>query len=163
MNGDSTPGAGLLAIPEIEELRASLVGHELPGGTFSVAPHERWLSHEAMKSPALAEPELHPVWILLGCLRGMGVSIDELVALAGMEPDSGVLFGETEVDQRLPLRAGIDYRVRGGIVDIERRHGRKAGIFDVMTFAMEILDPSGEVVAANSQSFILMRGVGGER
>lgn len=141
-------------------MRARLVGYAFPGGPFTVEEHERWLSHEAMKSPPIPAPQLHPVWIVLGSLRGMGMTIEELVGLAGMEPGAGVLFGETEVEQIRPLRAGVAYSVSGGVTSLERREGRRAGTFDILTFRMELAE-RGETVATCTQAFILMRGADG--
>ena len=72
------------------------------------------------------------------------------------------------LDEPLPLTDDLVHLpnaslISGNVQVIQRRHGRKAGFFDVMTFAMEILDASGQVVATNSQSFILMRGGSGDR
>lgn len=146
-------------VPELAELRARLIGHEFPGGEFSVEEHERWLSHEAMKSPPIKPPLLHPVWVLLGSLRGMGMTIEELVALADVSPD-GVLFGETELEQLEPLRTGVRYAVSGRIVSLERRQGKRAGTFDVLAFRMEISgtgDDEGRLAASSTQSFLIMR------
>jgi hypothetical protein len=143
--------------PSFDELQARLVGQAFPGGRFSVEEHERWLSHEAMKSPPIEAPMLHPVWILLGSLRGMGLTIEELVGLAGMDPGAGVLFGETEICQIEPLRTGVEYTVTGAVTALERRQGRRAGTFDVLTFSIE-LALEGKTVATSTQAFILIRG-----
>ncbi len=92
-------------------MRDRVIGLRFPGGTFRVEEYERRLSHEAMKSPPIAAPYLHPVWILLGGLRGMGLTTEELVAIAGVGSSDGTLFGETEVEQLAPLQAGVDYAV----------------------------------------------------
>ncbi|GGL94651.1 hypothetical protein [Nakamurella endophytica] len=146
-----------MTLPDIDELRERLVGHPFPGGSFRVAEYERWLSHDAMRSPALAAPLLHPVWILLGALRGMGISIDELTGLAGAGAHDGTVFGETEMEQRRPLRADVEYTVRGGVADLVRRVGRRAGTMDLLTFRLEIVEPTGEVAAVSSQTFVFPR------
>ena len=123
---------------EFEQLRARLVGHRFPGGTFTVAGYERWLSHDAMLAPTIPDPLLHPVWILLGALRGMGMSIDELIELAGPGPHDGVVFGETTLEQLRPLARDETYRVHGEIVELRRRQGRRAGLMDLLTFRLEL-------------------------
>lgn len=140
---------------EFEELRERVVGTQLPGGTFTVAEYERWLSHDAMQSPPLPEGLLHPVWVLLGALRGMGITLDELTAIA--EAGEGTMFGETELEQLEPLRTGVVYLVRGSITQLARRESRKMGTMDLMTFRLEIVDPSGAVVAVSVQVFIIPR------
>jgi hypothetical protein len=148
-------------VPELEELRRRLVGHRFPGGSFRVAEYERWLSHDAMQAGDLAPPALHPVWILLGALRGMGISIEELIELAGATPEDGVVFGETSVDQLRPLQRDVEYAVSGGIVDVQRKRGRR-GVFDLVRFELRI-DDGAEPVAVNSQTFVFPRADGGGR
>jgi hypothetical protein len=138
-----------------DELRSRVVGTQLPGGTFSVAEYERWLSHDAMQSPPLPDGLLHPVWVLLGGLRGMGMTLEELTAIA--DAGQGTLFGETEIEQLQPLRTGVVYSVRGAITDLKRRESQRLGLMDLMTFRIEILDPAGDTAAVSIQVFILPR------
>jgi hypothetical protein len=139
----------------VDELRRRLVGHRFPGGRFRVAEYERWLSHDAMQAGELAPPALHPVWILLGALRGMGISIEDLIELADATPQDGVVFGETSVDQLRPLQQDVEYTVRGEIVDLRRKRGRR-GLFDLLTFELHLEDGT-EPVAVNSQTFVFPR------
>ncbi len=143
---------------EFELLRDRVVGTQLPGGTFAVEEYERWLSHDAMQSPPLPEGLLHPVWVLLGALRGMGITLDELTAIAGA--GEGTMFGETELEQFEPLRTGVVYLVRGSITELARRESRKMGLMDLMTFRLEIVDPAGTIVAVSVQVFIIPRRSG---
>lgn len=146
-----------MSLPDIDDLRARLVGHEFPGGVFRVAAYERWLSHDAMHAPRLPDGVLHPVWILLGALRGMGVTIDDLTELAEVGPGDSTVFGETVFEQAEPLRTDVEYRVRGGIRDLARREGRRAGTMDLMTFRLELVAPDERVVAVSEQTFVFLR------
>ncbi len=143
---------------EFQALHDRVVGTQLPGGTFIVAEYERWLSHDALQSPPLPEGLLHPVWVLLGALRGMGITLGELMAIA--EAGEGTMFGETELEQVEPLRTGVVYLVRGSITQLARRESRKMGPMDLMTFRLEIVDPTGAVVAVSVQVFIIPRRSG---
>jgi hypothetical protein len=143
-----------------DELRARVVGARFPGGTFRVEDYERWLSHDAMHAPPLPAGLLHPVWILLGALRGMGLSTDELTALADADSRDGTLFGETEFEQHRVLRAGVEYAVRGEVSDLVRREGTRAGRIDLMTFRLEIVETTGEVAAVSTQTFVFPRRSG---
>lgn len=142
---------------EFEELHSRVVGTQFPGGTFEVEEYERWLSHDAMHAPALPDGILHPVWVLLGALRGMGLTIDELTAIADAGAHDGTMFGETELEQFGALRAGVVYTVRGGVTELTRRESQRAGRIDLMTFRLELLDPDGTVVAVSVQTFIFPR------
>lgn len=137
--------------------RARLVGYKLPGGEFRVQPHERWLSHDAMRSGEIPAPLLHPSWILLGGLRGMGMSIDDLIRLADSEPDAGVVFGETELEQLEPLVAGQRYLVGGEITDLRRRTSRRAGVIELLDFRLDIRNEAGDLVATHTETFVFPR------
>ena len=41
-----------------------------------------------------------------------------------------------------------------------RKHGRRAGTFDMLTFELRLRDPSGAVVATNVNTFIFPRASG---
>lgn len=141
-----------------EERRRRLVGYRLPGGEFRVQPHERWLSHDAMLNWNIPEPLLHPSWILLGGLRGMGISIDDLIRLADSEPEAGVVFGETELEQFEPLEAGRRYLVSGEITDLRRRTSHRAGVIDLLDFRLDVKSEAGDLVATHTETFVFPRG-----
>lgn len=135
------------------------VGHRIPGGTFRVEGYERDVSHAALGAPPLEAPLLHPVWIVLGALRGMGATLGEVLAHVEAS-EHGTLFGEASFEQRRPLEADAEYRVEGEIADVVRRHGRRAGPFDVVTLRLAIADRDGDA-AVVTQSFIVPRPADG--
>ena len=52
---------------------------------------------------------------------------------------------------------GATYAVKGGITGIERKEGRRAGVFDIVTFRLELSDAGGEPAAVSTNSFIFPR------
>lgn len=150
------------AAPSEDELRRRLVGHRFPGGTFRVESYERWLSHDAMQTSEIAAPVLHPVWVLLGALRGMGMTIDDLIELAGARNDEGVVFGETVLEAGRPLVSDETYVVHGAITELKRRESRRAGVIDLITFRLQIDDSDGAQVAASTQTFVFPRAGGAD-
>lgn len=141
--------------PDLVDLQERLVGHTFPGGSVTFAPYEAWLGHDAMRSPNAGGAVLDPLWIFVAALRGMGIDIAALVELAGATPD-GALLGELGLRQDAPLRAGVEYGVTGGIVDLTRRTGRRAGVFDTLTVELELTD-GGRPVAGVTSSFLFPR------
>jgi hypothetical protein len=142
-----------------EARRRRLVNYKFPGGEFRVQPHERWLSHDAMLAGEIPEPILHPSWILLGGLRGMGMSIDDLIRLADSEPEAGVVFGETELEQFEPLVVDQRYLVGGKITDLRRRVSQRAGVVDLLDFRLDIRNEAGDLVASHVETFVFPRDV----
>ncbi|HVT70763.1 MAG TPA: hypothetical protein VHF26_23650 [Trebonia sp.] len=150
--------SGTAALPDVGALRAALVGRQLPGGTVRVEPYEAWLGHEAMGAAApRTDGLLDPLWILVVALRGMGTGISGVIELGRLGPGDSVLFGGLELEQEAPLRTGSDYRVRGEITGVERHQGRRAGVFDEVTFALEISDCAGTRQARAVNRFLFRR------
>jgi hypothetical protein len=87
----------------------------------------------------------------------MGLSVDELFALVGASADDGPMFGEATMELERQLEVGATYRVAGSIVDVTRKEGRKAGVFDIVTFRLELTDADGALAAVSTNSFIFPR------
>lgn len=139
-----------------EEL-AELVGYKMPGGTFTVRGYEHWLMTDAIGSPALPAGVAHPMYAYYAALGGMGVSLDEFFALAHAKAEDGVLFGECNLELRSALHVDHTYDVAGSIIGAERKIGKRAGVFDVVKFRLEVR--SGiEVAAVAINSFVFPRG-----
>ena len=95
--------------------------------------------------------------VYYGALAGMGLSVDELFALVGASADDGPMFGEATMELESQLEIGATYTVSGSIVDITRKEGRKAGVFDIVTFRLELADGDGRTAAVSTNSFIFPR------
>jgi hypothetical protein len=140
----------------IERLAGQLEGYELPGGKFRLEPYEAWLGEEAMQSQG-GSASLNITWVLIAGLKGMGISIADLVALAGAKVEDGVLFGEVGLEQQVPLVVETHYSVSGRILGITRHQGKRAGVFDILSFEVDIQGPDGRLHAQLTCSFILTR------
>jgi hypothetical protein len=143
--------------PDVNDLRAALVGYKFPGITVRIEPYEAWLGHEAMCVPHRDDGLLDPLWILVIGLRGLGIGIGGVIELGQPGPDDGVLFGGLGLEQHVPLRAGADYRVTGAVTGVERHTGKRAGVFDRVTFALDIGDGTGAIHARATNSFLFRR------
>jgi hypothetical protein len=95
--------------------------------------------------------------VYYGALAGMGLSVDELFHLVGATADDGPMFGEAGIEANRPLLIGESFDVSGGITGVVRKEGRKAGVFDIVSFRLELRDERGEVAAVSSNSFIFPR------
>lgn len=145
--------------PDVDDLRAALVGYRFPGATVRIDPYEAWLGHDAMCVPHHDGGLLDPLWILVVGLRGMGIGIGGVIELGRAGPDDSVLFGGLELEQDVPLRASADYRVSGAITGVERHAGKRAGVFDQVTFTLDIRAETGMLAARATNSFLFRRAV----
>jgi len=101
--------------------------------------------------------ELHPVYAYIATQRGIGISVAELCELADFDVADGPMLGSVDLRFAGALRPDTDYRVEGTIVDIIRKQGRAAGVFDLLLFEETLADADGAVVASSLVSFVLPR------
>ncbi|HEY4097432.1 MAG TPA: hypothetical protein VGM33_18055 [Baekduia sp.] len=116
-----------------------LAGHRFPGGRYTLPAYESWLWTDAVAGtpdPLAAHPEIA---YMIG-LHGGGASIADIMALLGADEDSGVMFGELQFAFDGVLRPGAAYDVAGEVVSVERKEGRRAGVFDRATFVHRIAE-----------------------
>ena len=132
-----------------------LVGHRFPGGTCELPEYVNWLWEDAILAehdPRLAHPSLG-YYI---AMAGLGVSIGDVMALLEGSPDSGVMFGECELEFHGTLHAGVAYDCEAEITAIERKQGKRAGVFDKLTFRITVAErgeSAPSVVCTNTWIF----------
>ena len=132
-----------------------LAGTELPAGSFTITPEEHGRLIAGLGGTTFEDA--HPVWAYIATQRGIGISVAGLCALAEFDVDDGPMLGSVALTYDGPIEVGVEYRVTGEIVGIERKQGRKAGVFDVLTFRERLLAPGGAEVASATNTFILPR------
>ena len=140
----------------VEELEA-LKGRSFPGGTYTIEPYRHWLMNDAVGDAPTTSGPASPMEIYYGAMGGLGLTLDELFAIAGATAADGPMFGEAEIEQRRPLEVGETYTVRGAFTDVVRKEGRRAGVFDIVTFQLELVAPDGEVAGVSTNSFVFPR------
>lgn len=132
-----------------------LVGHRFPGGTYTLPEFVSWLWEDAILSEhdaGLAHPSLG----FYVAMAGLGVSIGDVMALLDGSPDSGVMFGESDLEFHGSLRAGATYECEGAITAVERKTGKRAGAFDKLTFQIHVRETGSStpsVVSTNTWIF----------
>jgi len=137
-----------------------LIGHRFPGGRTSIPA---WVDR-LWRDAVLCDPRLegaHPGLAYLAAVQGSGVTFQDIFDLAGATAESGPMFGEQTLTFAAPLETDVEYTVEGEVTDVVRKHGRRAGTFDMLTFELRLRDPSGTVVATNVNTFIFPRAEGG--
>jgi hypothetical protein len=132
-----------------------LPGTELPAGSFTITAEDQAQLADALGRGATEGA--HPVWAYIATQRGIGISVADLCALADFDVDDGPMLGSVELTFGGEIELGVEYRVTGEVVSIERKQGRKAGTLDVMTFRERLLAPDGAEVASTTNTFILPR------
>jgi len=136
---------------------AHVAGFRFPGGR-TVVP--RWMNQlwcDAVCSPDTT-PDVHPMLVYYAAVQGSGVDFDTIFDLMDASVESGVMVGEQRFRFARALAVGKPYDVRGGMTSVERKAGRRAGVFDIATFELELRDPDGGAqVATSATSFVFPR------
>jgi len=141
-----------MAVPGLE----NLPGRELPAGSFTIDAVENADLATVLEAPPPGGNEAHPLWAYIATQRGIDISVEELCALADFDVADGPMLGSTELTYGGPLKVGVDYEVKGEILDIVRKEGQ-SGTFDILTFRERLLDAEGAEAAAATNTFILPR------
>jgi acyl dehydratase len=134
-----------------------LIGHRFPGGSVTIPAWLDRLWRDAVLAEPPGEGAAHPGLAYLAAVEGSGVTFQDIFDLAGASPESGPMFGEQTLTFAGPLRTGTEYAVAGEITGVERKRGRRAGTFDLLTFELRLRDPAGALVATNVNTFIFPR------
>jgi len=140
----------------IEEMEA-VVGHRFPGGTYTIEPWENALLTGVTGVTPLPDGIAHPTFLFHAPLAGVGVRVQDIFALCQAESDEAVRAGEYRWTLHEPLRVGVTYRMSGGFTGVERKHGRRGGLMDVVTFVIDLHDEAGAHVASSQGSWIFLR------
>ncbi len=134
-------------MPSEEDIRA-LVGHEFPGGRYTIAHWENFLLTDCTGSGQLAGGMVHPVALFHVPILGAGTSIGEMFRLGQAGP--GVSIGIESYDWEFfrPLREETEYDITGRISAAERQR-RDARVFDRIQFQFDLHD-QGEHIARST-------------
>lgn len=139
------------------ERMQELVGRVLPGGSFDLEHYRNWLTNDVIGSSQRGDDLAHPMFCYYAAMGGMGLSVAELFDLAHTSASDGPMFGECDMEVRVPLRTGVSYDVRGEITGVTRKQGGAIGTFDLLTFRLEVVAPDGEIAGVCTNSFICPR------
>lgn len=134
-----------------------LEGHRFPGGTYTLPEYLAWLWADVVGGEPGADVA-HPGLAYFAAIQGCGVSIQEIFDLMEADAASGVVFGEEILELSRPLRPGATYEVQGEITEVVRKSGKRAGVFDRLSFAISLKgEASGEPVATSTSIWIFPR------
>jgi hypothetical protein len=135
-----------------------LIGHCFPGGRTTVP---RWMNQlwcDAVCADGDTYPHVHPALVYYAAVQGSGTTFQEIFDLLDGDNGSGIMVGEQRFRFAEPMEIDVEYDVRGAIIGVERKSGRRAGTFDIATFEL-IVSPIGELepIATATTSFVFPR------
>ena len=146
--------------PPVEDIRA-LVGHEFPGGTYTVAHWENFLITECTGSEPLPDGLVHPVVLFHMPILGANTSIGGMFALGQAESDFSIGIESYDWEIERPLHEEVEYTVTGKVTEADRvqgplRGGRR-GAYDRIQYRFELRESGGEFAASSTITWTYRR------
>ena len=126
-------------IPPDAEIRA-IVGHEFPGGVYTVEHWENFLLTDCTGATQLPDGLVHPIALFHVPILGARTSITQLFELGGAEGAGSVGLEGYDWEYHEPLREDREYRIEGGIVSVERRTADNGQPYDAVAFRIDLFD-----------------------
>jgi hypothetical protein len=143
-------------MPEEAAIR-SLVGHEFPGGTYTIAHWENFLLTECTGAEPLPDGLAHPVALFHMPILGAGTSIAEMFALGQAASDYSIGIESYDWEIFRPLHEELAYQVRGRISAAERVQ-RGERVFDRIQFQFDLAEPDAAPAARSTITWRYGRG-----
>ena len=135
----------------------ALQGYSFPGGSYTIERWENFLLHDVALDAPPQSGFGHPIYAFHAPLAAMGMTYQEFFDLCRAESADAIRAGEYDFEWRKPLREGVTYEVSGRILDVERKSGERAGVFDLVRFQLEMVDPQGDVALVATNAWIFLR------
>lgn len=136
---------------------SGLPGREFPGGTYTITAKQDRMVRRLLGAEPSADGTAHPIYGYIATRVGCGLSVEDILAVAGAKPEDGPMVGTLELEFHSPLPVNTTYEVSGRFASIERKEGRRAGVFDLLRFELRLTAPRGEPAVTCTQSWILPR------
>lgn len=132
-------------------------GYVLPGGSYTVEPARHALFLQAVDGAPSLSGNAHPIFCFIAAHNGMGLTFPQFMELLEAPLDAGALFGQEDLQIKRPLRIGETVSVRGRIAEARSTKGAKAGAFDLVTCALELVDGAGDVICTSRETYVIPR------
>lgn len=142
---------------QFNELKNTLEGRKLPGGSIVIEPYESSIGDAAWRSRPTDDGTAHPVWFIIASLRCMGISVDELCALAHQAPGDTLMLGNCSVEQNRPLHVSEQYVADASIAGVRTRTTRDGSRLDSIDVVVRFTSPLDEKVGAVTSEYMFKR------
>jgi hypothetical protein len=134
-----------------------VVGHRFPGTTQDFPGWLCWLWADTARVSA-DRARAHPGMAFYAGLNGVGAELQEMFTLIGAGDGRHVMLGECEIEYHQPLQPDRRYRSESEVVGMERKRGRRAGVFDKFSFSTRVRDGrSGELSLICTYAWVVRR------
>lgn len=145
------------ALPPEEEIEA-IVGHQFPGGTYTIAHWENFLLTECTGAEPLPDGQVHPVALFHVPILGANTTIGEMFALGQAESDYSIGIESYDWEMFQPLWEDTPYDISATVTSAKRCH-EEGRTYDRIQFQFTLKDPQGELAARTTITWHYNRSV----
>jgi len=139
-----------------EKIKA-LIGHEFPGGEYTVKHWENFLFTDCTGVKPMQNNVVHPSSLFHVPILGSNTTVTEMMEIGHAEGPDKIQIESYEWDWFHPLKEDVAYKVTGKITEAERCKGEMGNIFDRIQFFFELFNPEGELTARSVITWFYMR------
>ncbi len=125
------------------------MGHEFPGGKYTVAHWENFLLTECTGGEQLPEGMVHPVVMFHMPILGAGTSIADMFALGQAESDYSIGIESYDWEFFGTLEEDVEYSISARVTEADRRRSGDR-VYDRIQFQFDVADPDGTVRARST-------------
>ena len=144
-------------MPPESEIHA-LVGHEFPGGKYTIAHWENFLLTECTGAEPMPDGLAHPVALFHVPIMGANTSIGEMFALGQAESDFSIGIESYDWEFFAALKEELEYEVSGRITSADRRENHR-GIYDRIQFQFDLHEADGTHTARTTVTWHYRRNL----
>lgn len=141
-----------------EEIQA-LVGHQFPGGEYTIEHWENFLLTECTGGEILPDAMVHPVALFHVPILGSNTSIAEMFTLGQAESDFSIGIESYVWEMFKPLFENTRYQISGRVTEADRRQHEAGHIYDRIAFEFKVTAPDGEDSARCTITWHYRRGL----
>ncbi len=140
-----------------EETIKALVGHEFPGGEYTVKHWENVLFSECTGSKPMENGVVHPAVLFHVPILSCGTTVTKMMELGHADGPDNIMIESYEWDWLHPLKEDVTYKGSGKVTAAERCVGGTGNIYDRIQFAFEMVDPEGELTVRSVITWYYIR------
>lgn len=135
----------IFGLMRTDEAMLALVGHRFPGGSYRIEHWENFLLTDCTGADQLRGGLVHPIALFHVPILGVRTTITELFELGGAEGAGSVGLESYDWEYHEPLREGVEYRMEGGIIAVERMADQGGKPYDAVAFQIDLFDDDAHV------------------
>jgi len=133
-----------------EQSITDLVGHQFPGGSYTIEHWENVLLTGCTGASVLPDGLAHPVALFHVPIMGANTSIAEMFELGQAESDLSIIPESYDWEIFSPLKEEVTYNITGEIIAAERRTNEQGQLYDWVQFQFDLYEANQHLASRST-------------